>query len=104
MIEDVFFIDVIYDEKSWLWGYLLRQHFKSSSCASLFQVNKNKDMVRSDTSVMTMVLTEDNEKHDLDIPMDWKLSKIACPDTCVICWEETVPEPVYVCDICKQFN
>ena len=66
--------------------------------------NKNKDMVRSDTSVLTMVLTEDNEKHDLDIPMDWKLSKIACPDTCVICWEETVPKPVYVCDICKQFN
>ena len=66
--------------------------------------NKNEYMVRSDTSVPTMVLTEDNEKNNLDIPMDWKLSKIACPDTCVICWEETVPEPVYVCDICKTLN
>ena len=53
-----------------------------------------------------MVLTEDNEKNPPNpyIPMDWKLSKIACPDTCVICWEETVPEQVYVCDICKTLN
>jgi hypothetical protein len=57
-----------------------------------------------------MVLIEISEKkdtygdrqHEPYIPLDWILSKKACPDTCVICWEETTPNNVYICNLCKN--
>ena len=38
------------------------------------------------------------------IPLDWILSKRACPDTCVICWSETTPDHVFICHLCKKLS